>query len=160
MTKRVEGHLSAQGLKIGVVTTRWNEIVTDRLLAGALDCLKMLGANEDHITVVRCPGAFELPVVLKELASSGEYNVLVALGAVIRGETPHFDYVAGEAASGISRAAYDTGIPCGFGLLTVNSPEQAMDRAGTKSGNKGWEAAQAAVETATLLKTIRGQAGT
>ena len=158
MTKRIEGNLSAQGLKVAIVTTRWNELVTDRLLHGALDALRMLGASEDDITVIQSPGAFELPIVLKELASTGEYDGLVALGAVIRGETPHFDYVAGEAASGISRMAYETGIPCGFGLLTVDNSDQAMDRAGLKSGNKGWEAAQTVVETVTLLQAIRTKA--
>lgn len=155
MTKRIEGSLSARGMRVAVVSTRWNEAVTERLLKGGLDCLRTLGADDADVTVVTVPGAFELPVVLRELARSGSYDALVALGAVIRGETPHFDYVAGEAASGIARIALETGVPCGFGLLTVDSSEQAMERAGLKSGNKGWEAAQTAVETASLLKRLR-----
>ena len=157
MPQRIEGNLSAEGLKIGVVTTRWNEVVTERLLKGALECLRLMGAAYEDIAVAVAPGAFELPIVVKELAASGRYDALVVLGAVIRGETPHFDYVAGEAASGIARIAYETGIPCGFGLLTVDSSEQAMERSGLKSGNKGWEAAQTAVETARLLGNIRGR---
>ncbi|MCB0713328.1 MAG: 6,7-dimethyl-8-ribityllumazine synthase [Ignavibacteriae bacterium] len=155
MTKRIEGSLSAAGMQIGIVTTRWNEVVTERLLKGALDCLRTLGASADDLTIVTVPGAFEIPVVLRELASSKNYDGLIALGAVIRGDTPHFDYVAGEAASGIARVALETGVPCGFGLLTVDSSEQALERAGLKSGNKGWEAAQTVVETASLLKQLR-----
>ena len=155
MTKRIEGNLNASGMKIGIITTRWNEVVTERLLKGALDCIRTLGGEEEEVSVVTVPGAFEIPVALKQLALSGKFDALVALGAVIRGETPHFDYVAGEAASGIARVSTETGIPCGFGLLTVDSSEQALERAGLKSGNKGWEAMQTAVETASLLKKLR-----
>ena len=155
MAEVIEGTLSASGLKVGIVVTRWNEFVTERLLEGATACVRMLGGDSEDVVVVRCPGAFEVPLVLKEMAASGTYDALVALGAVIRGATPHFDYVAGQAASGIAQVAMESGVPCGFGILTVDTIEQAIERAGTKAGNKGWEAAQTAVETATLLKKIR-----
>lgn len=155
MADVVQGTLNASGLNVGIVVTRWNEFVTERLLEGATGCLKMLGGSEDDITIVRCPGAFEIPVILREMATSGRYDALIALGAVIRGSTPHFDYVAGEAAGGVARVADSTGVPCGFGLLTVDTIEQAIERAGTKAGNKGWEAAQTAVETATLLRSLK-----
>lgn len=157
MAEVIEGTMNASGLKVGIVVTRWNEFVTERLLEGATSCLRMLGGNPEDITVVRCPGAFEVPLVLKEMAVSGAYDALVTLGAVIRGATPHFDYVAGQATSGIAQIAMETGVPCGFGILTVDTIEQAIERAGTKAGNKGWEAAQTAVETATLLKKVRSE---
>lgn len=155
MSGVIEGTLNASGLRVGIVVTRWNEFVTDRLLTGALDCLRMLGGAEENVTIVRCPGAFEVPMVLREMAASGRYDALVALGAVIRGATPHFDYVAGEAAGGVARMAQESGVPCGFGILTVDTVEQAIERAGTKAGNKGWEAAQTAVEMVTLLRRLR-----
>lgn len=155
MAEVIEGVLNASGLRVGIIVTRWNEFITERLLAGATDCLRMLGGSEEGITVVRCPGAFEVPVILNQMATSGKYDALVALGAVIRGSTPHFDYVAGEAAGGVARIALASGVPCGFGILTVDTIEQAIERAGTKAGNKGWEAAQTAVETATLLRRLR-----
>lgn len=157
MTEVIEGSLNASGLKIGIVVTRWNEFVTERLLEGAVSCVKMSGGTTENITVVRCPGAYEIPLVLKQMAATGKYDALVALGAVIRGATPHFDYVAGQAASGVAQIALDSGIPCGFGVLTVDTIEQAIERAGTKAGNKGWEAAQTAVETATLLARVKGE---
>lgn len=146
--------VTAKDLRIGIVVTRWNALITDRLLDGALECIRAFGGTTDAVTVVRCPGAFEMPIVLKAMADSGRYDALVALGAVIRGETPHFDYVAGEAAAGIVRASMDAGVPCGFGLLTLESLEQGLSRAGAKHGNKGWEAAQASIETAGLLAQI------
>lgn len=151
----IEGALDASGLRVGILVTRWNEFITERLLSGAADCLRMLGGSESDVTVVRCPGAFEVPVVLGAMAASGKYDALVVLGAVIRGATPHFDYVAGQAAAGVARVAAESGVPCGFGILTTDTIEQAIERAGTKAGNKGWEAAQTAVETATLLRKLR-----
>ena len=159
MAHVIEGKLSASGLKIGIIVTRWNEFVTERLLEGATNCLRMSGGNPDDVTVVRCPGAFEIPVVLKEMVKSGRYDGIVVLGAVIRGSTPHFDYVAGQVAAGVAQVALDSGVPCGFGVLTVDTIEQAIERAGTKAGNKGWEAAQATLETATILAELRAKQG-
>lgn len=155
MPRTYEGALDARGLRVALVLGRWNEIIGERLLAGALDCLRRHGAAEDDLHVVRVPGAFELPLAAKTLASSGQYDAVVCLGAVIRGQTPHFDLVAGEAARGVARAAFDTGVPVSFGVLTTDTLEQAVERAGAKSGNKGWDAALAAIEMVNVLRSLK-----
>lgn len=154
MPAKFEGTLNAEGLRIAIVATRWNEFVVDRLTQGALDCIRMHGGGDPAPEIARCPGAFEVPLVVKTLAASGRYDAIVALGAVIRGSTPHFEYVAGAASNGIAQTALETGVPVGFGILTVDTIEQAIERAGTKAGNKGWEAALAAIETARLIARI------
>jgi 6,7-dimethyl-8-ribityllumazine synthase len=154
MATIIEGTLNASGMRLAIAVSRWNEFITKRLLDGALDCIRMHGGDESDITIVYYPGAFELPLVVKRLAESSSYDAVIALGAVIRGATPHFTYVAGEAVSGISKAMLSTGVPCMFGVLTVDTIEQAVERAGTKAGNKGWEAALAAIEMVNLLKKL------
>lgn len=153
--KLTEGELSASGLRFAIIVARFNSFVTDRLLAGALDALKRTGADEAQIEVIRIPGAWEFPLTVKAVAATGRNDAIICLGAVIRGDTPHFDYVAGEAASGIARLAVETGIPIVFGVLTTNTVEQAVDRSGAKSGNKGFDAAMTAIEMANLLRRIR-----
>ena len=154
MSERIiEGNLDAAGLRFAIVVARFNSFVTSRLLEGALDALKRHGA--DNFTVVNVPGAWELPVAVKALAQPATYDAIIALGAVIRGDTPHFDYVAGHAASGLAAVQSDSGIPIAFGVLTTNTVEQAVDRAGAKSGNKGFDAAMTAIEMCNLLKQIR-----
>jgi len=150
----IEGHLSAAGMRFAVLCTRWNDFIVDRLVAGALDAIKRHGGDEGSAVVVRVPGAFELPLIAKKLAKSGKYDAIVALGAVIRGSTPHFDYVAGEAAKGLAAAANESGVPVGFGVLTTDTIEQAIERAGTKAGNKGFEAATTAIEMVNLLRAL------
>ncbi|MDP6230886.1 MAG: 6,7-dimethyl-8-ribityllumazine synthase [Nitrospinaceae bacterium] len=153
MAKFIEGDLDASGLKFGIVVSRFNEFITEHLLSGAVGVLVKHGANESDIEVVRVPGAFEIPLVAKKLCSRGN-DVVVCLGAVIRGGTPHFDYVAGEAARGVAMVAREADIPVMFGVLTTDDVEQAADRAGGKCGNKGEEAALAAIEMATLYKKL------
>ena len=153
MAKFIEGDLDASGLKVGIVVSRFNEFITEHLLSGAVGALIKHGANERDIEVVRVPGAFEIPLVAKKLCSRGN-DVVVCLGAVIRGGTPHFDYVAGEAARGVAMVAREADIPVMFGVLTTDDVEQAADRAGGKCGNKGEEAALAAIEMATLYKKL------
>jgi len=150
-----EGHLDAKGLKFAILVSRFNSFVTDRLLAGALDALARSGANPEDIDVVRVPGSWEMPVVASQLAKSRKFDALICLGAVIRGDTPHFDYVAGEAAKGLGQVALQQGVPVAFGVLTTNTLEQAIDRAGAKSGNKGFDAAMSAIETANLLRRLQ-----
>ena len=149
-----EGAMSGAGLKIAIVATRWNDFIVERLTAGAKDALARHGVSEDAIDVAMAPGAYEVPFVAKKLAATGRYHGVVALGCVIRGATPHFDYVAGEAAKGVAAAARETGVPISFGVLTVDTIEQAIERAGTKAGNKGAEAALAALETINLCRSI------
>ncbi|HEU0119751.1 MAG TPA: 6,7-dimethyl-8-ribityllumazine synthase [Bryobacteraceae bacterium] len=153
----IEGALQGEGLRVAVAVARFNSFITDRLLGGALDGLRRHGVAESDVTVVRVPGSWELPVTVKALAESGKYDAIICLGAVIRGETPHFDYVAGEAAKGIGQAMLSTGIPVAFGVLTTNTLEQAIDRAGAKSGNKGFDAAATVIEMASVLRQIRGK---
>ena len=148
-----EGALDGAGLSIAVVAARFNEVVVDRLVSGALDCLRRHGVADDAIVLATVPGSWELPVVVRRLAERGEVDGIVALGAVVRGQTPHFDYVAAEAAS-VGRVAGDTGVPVSFGVLTTDSFDQAVDRAGGKLGNKGWDAALAVLETVNLLRRI------
>ncbi|HEY8418522.1 MAG TPA: 6,7-dimethyl-8-ribityllumazine synthase [Limnochordales bacterium] len=154
MPRILEGRLSAEGLRFAVVASRFNELITKELLQGALDGLRRHGARDEDITVVWVPGAFEIPVIALRMAKSGRYHAVICVGAVIRGATPHFDYVAGSAASGIAQAALQSGVPVIFGVLTTETIEQALERAGTKAGNKGWDAAVAAVEMANLMQAL------
>ena len=158
MPKTIEGHLNAAGLRFAVVVSRFNSFICERLLAGALDALNRSGAAPDQIDIVKVPGSWEIPLVASELARQHRYDAIVCLSAVIRGETPHFDYVASEAAKGVASAAAETGVPIAFGILTTNTLEQAIDRAGAKGGNKGFDAAMTAIEMANLLRALR-QAG-
>src|SRR5260221_7301554 len=151
----IEGSLQGQGLKIAIAVSRFNSFITDMLLGGALDALKRHGVAETDLVVAKVAGSWELPVIVKTLIETGKYDAIVCLGAVIRGDTPHFDYVAGEAAKGIGHLMVASGVPIAFGVLTTNTLEQAIDRAGAKSGNKGYEAAMTAVEMANLLRTLR-----
>ena len=154
MAQTIEGVFDARELKFAVVVARFNGFITDRLLAGALDALCRMGGSTDNVDVVKVPGAWELPMIVKALATRGRYDAIIALGAVIRGDTPHFDYVAGEATSGLARVATETGVPVAMGVLTTNTVEQAIDRAGAKSGNKGFDAAMTAIEMATLRRRL------
>lgn len=150
----IEGQMQAQGLKVAIIATRFNDLIVDRLVGGAVDYLKRHGCKEDDITLVRIPGAFEMPVICQKLAQSGKYNGIVALGAVIRGATPHFEFVANEATKGLAQVSLQSGVPVGFGLLTTDTIEQAVERAGTKAGNKGVDAAAALLETIRVLEQI------
>jgi 6,7-dimethyl-8-ribityllumazine synthase len=150
--KTIEGKLIAEGIKFAIVVSRFNSFITDRLLEGAIDCILRHGGNEKDITIIKVPGAFELPVIAKRV--SKDFDAVVVLGAVIRGETPHFDYVAAEVSKGIAAVGIETGKPISFGVLTTDTVEQAIDRAGTKAGNKGWEAALSAIEMVNLLREI------
>ncbi|ULL15514.1 6,7-dimethyl-8-ribityllumazine synthase [Paenibacillus sp. H1-7] len=154
MAKVYEGHLVSTGLKYGIVVGRFNEFITSKLLGGALDALKRHGVQEDEIEIAWVPGAFEISLIAQKLAESGKYDAVITLGAVIRGSTPHFDYVCNEAAKGVAAISLKTGIPTIFGVLTTDSIEQAVERAGTKAGNKGWEAATTAIEMANLTKQL------
>lgn len=149
-----EGRLDATSLRVAIVVSRFNEMITRLLLDGALDSLRRHGAHEGRISVAWVPGAFEIAPVARRLAASGAFDAVVCLGAVIRGATPHFDMVAGQAAAGVARAAYDTGVPVIFGVLTTDTIEQAIERAGTKAGNKGADAAVSAIEMASLLRQL------
>jgi len=153
--KIFEGKLIAQGLKFGIVVSRFNELITSKLLDGAIDCLKRHGAGEEDVEIFYCPGSFEIPLVAKKIAQTGKYNAIICLGAVIRGETPHFDYIASEVSKGIAQVQLETGVPVAFGILTTDDVEQALNRAGIKSGNKGWDAALTAIEMANLLNQIK-----
>ena len=150
------GQLRGEGKRIGIVVSRFNDLITRPLLAGAQDCLERHGVASEAIEAVWVPGAWEIPVAVRALATAGRFDALIALGAVIRGATPHFDFVSSGMASGIASISADTGVPVAFGVLTTDSIEQAIERAGTKAGNKGWDAALAALEMATVLQEIRG----
>ncbi|HEY8342415.1 MAG TPA: 6,7-dimethyl-8-ribityllumazine synthase [Calditerricola sp.] len=154
MTNVIEGNLVGTGLSFAIVVSRFNEFITAKLLGGALDALKRHGVAEEAVDVVWVPGAFEIPLVARKLAERGKYDAVICLGTVIRGATPHFDYVCAEAAKGIAQAAMQTGVPVIFGVLTTDTIEQAVERAGTKAGNKGWEAAVAAIEMANLMRRL------
>jgi 6,7-dimethyl-8-ribityllumazine synthase len=154
VAKTLEGHLDAKGLKVALVAARWNAAVTDRLVEGACDCLVRHGADPSDVTVVKVPGSWELPLAASKLAASGAYGAVVALGALVRGETPHFDVLAAEAAKGLAQAGIASGVPVIFGVLTCDTLEQAIDRAGGKGGNKGWDAAQSAIEMASLYRRL------
>ncbi|HZD59650.1 MAG TPA: 6,7-dimethyl-8-ribityllumazine synthase [Anaerolineae bacterium] len=149
-----EGNLIAEDLKFAIVVSRFNEFIGTRLLDGACDALKRHGVVDNDIHIAWTPGAFEIPLVAKKMAESGRYNAIICLGAVIRGSTPHFDYVAGEVAKGIAKVNLDSGVPIVFGIVTTDSIEQAIERAGTKNGNKGWQAAVSAIEMANLVGMI------
>ena len=149
-----EGKLVAEGLKFGIIVGRFNEFIGGKLLSGALDGLKRHGVEEDEIEIAWVPGAFEMPLIAKRLAKSGKYEAVICVGAVIRGSTPHFDYVSSEVSKGIASVSLETGVPVIFGVLTTDTIEQAIERAGTKSGNKGYDAAVTAIEMANLLKQI------
>ncbi|MGG3841731.1 6,7-dimethyl-8-ribityllumazine synthase [Anoxybacillus kestanbolensis] len=149
-----EGNLVGTGLKVGIVVVRFNEFITSKLLSGALDGLKRHGVEEQHIDVAWVPGAFEIPLVAKKMAESKKYDAVITLGAVIRGATSHYDYVCNEVAKGTSHAALSSGIPVIFGVLTTDTIEQAIERAGTKAGNKGWEAALSAIEMANVTRAF------
>lgn len=155
MVQVYEGNLITQGKKYGIVVGRFNEFISSKLLGGALDALKRHGAQEDEISVAWVPGAFEIPLAAQKMAESGRYDAVITLGAVIRGSTPHFDYVAGEVSKGVAAISLKTGVPTVFGVLTTDTIEQAVERAGTKAGNKGWEAAATAIEMANLMEQLR-----
>jgi 6,7-dimethyl-8-ribityllumazine synthase len=150
-----EGNLTAGDLRFGIVVSRFNKAITSKLLDGALDCLRRHGASSENIDVFYCPGSFEIPLVAKRIAQTEKYDAIICLGTVIRGETPHFEYVASEVSKGIAQVQLETGVPLAFGILTTDDVEQALNRAGMKSGNKGWDAALSAIEMANLLKRIK-----
>jgi len=155
MSRVFEGQLSAAGLRFAVIVSRFNSFITERLLGGAMDALTRTGADPDLIDIIKVPGSWEVPAVAGEVARQHRYDAVICLSAVIRGDTPHFDYVAAEVAKGVAQASAETGVPVSFGVLTTNTLEQAIDRAGAKGGNKGFDAAMAAIEMANLLRTLR-----
>jgi 6,7-dimethyl-8-ribityllumazine synthase len=150
----IEGKLSAEGLKFGIIVGRFNSFITERLLEGAIDCILRHGGSKENIEIVKVPGSFEIPLTAKKLAKSGKYDAIICLGAVIRGSTPHFDYVANEVTKGIAQISLETEVPISYGILTTDTIEQAVERAGTKMGNKGFDAAMVAIEMANVLKSI------
>ena len=152
MANIIEGKLNAKGKKFGIVISRFNELISSQLLSGAKDCLIRHDCKEEDITIVWVPGSFEIPLIAKKMAQSKKYNAVICLGAVIRGGTHHFDYIAAEVSKGIAQAGMETGLPVIFGVLTTDNIEQALERAGTKAGNKGWDAALSAIEMVNLLK--------
>jgi len=154
MPKILEGKLIAEGKRFGIIISRFNDFITEKLLSGALDALLRSGARDEDIEIVKVPGAFEIPLLAKKMANKGKYNAVICLGAVIRGSTPHFDYVCAEVSKGIAAVSMDSEVPVIFGILTTDSIEQAIERAGTKAGNKGWSAAIAAVEMANLIEVV------
>jgi 6,7-dimethyl-8-ribityllumazine synthase len=154
MPKTIEGRLDATGLKIGILVSRFNSFIGERLVEGAVDALLRHGAERDNLVVVRVPGAFEIPPAARKMAATGRYDALVCLGAVIRGATPHFDYVSAEVSKGIASVSMEAGIPVTFGVLTTDTLEQAIERAGSKAGNKGFDAAMAAIEMANLYRAL------
>ena len=154
MPKTLEGKISAEGYRFGLVVSRFNDFISSKLVEGAVDALKRHGAAEEQLLLVKVPGAFEIPLAAKKLAESGKVDAVICLGAVIRGSTPHFDYVAAEVSKGIAMVALDAKMPVAFGVLTTDNLEQAIERAGTKSGNKGWDAAVAAMEMVNLFKQL------
>jgi len=154
MPRVLEGRLSAEGFRFAVIVSRFNDFISSRLLDGAVDALVRHGANEEQILLMKVPGAFEIPLAAKKLAESGSYDAVVCVGAVIRGSTPHFDYVAAEVSKGIASVSLETKVPVTFGVLTTDNLEQAIERAGSKAGNKGYEAAMAAIEMVNLFKSL------
>jgi 6,7-dimethyl-8-ribityllumazine synthase len=154
MAKTLEAHLNAEGKKFALVVSRFNDFITDKLLSGALDALIRSGAKDNDIQIVKVPGAFEIPLVAKKMATRKKVSAIICLGAVIRGATPHFDYVSAEVSKGIAQVSLESGVPIIFGVVTTDTIEQAIERAGTKAGNKGWSAAMAAVEMANLLEVV------
>ncbi len=154
MYKQYEGHISGKGFRFASVVSRFNEFITSKLLTGALDALKRHEAEDENIEIAWVPGAFELPLVAQKMAASKKYDAVICLGTVIRGATPHFEYVAAEVSKGIARVSFETGVPVIFGIITADNLEQAIERAGSKAGNKGWDASLSAMEMASLLKNI------
>ncbi|ACB83724.1 6,7-dimethyl-8-ribityllumazine synthase [Natranaerobius thermophilus] len=154
MSKIYEGQLKAEGLKIGIVVSRFNELITNKLLGGAMDSIKRHGGDEDNVGVIWVPGCFEIPGATKMVVNSGKYDAVISLGAVIRGDTPHFDYVASEVSKGVAKISLDSNVPVIFGVLTTDTVDQAIERAGTKAGNKGYDAACSAIEMANLYKQL------
>ncbi len=154
MAKQLEGQLSAAGLRFALIASRFNDFIVGRLQEGAIDAIVRHGGEEKNITIIKVPGAFEIPLIAKKAAKSGKYDAVICLGAVIRGATPHFDYVAAEVSKGIATVGLETEIPITFGVLTTDNIEQAIERAGSKSGNKGWDAASSAIEMISLLKAF------
>ncbi len=154
MARTFEGKLTAEGLRFGIVVSRFNEFITGKLLAGALDALVRHGANDAEIDVAWVPGTFEVPIVTQKMAMSGKYDAVVCLGALIRGATPHFDYLAAEVTKGIAQIGLQSSVPCVYGIITADTIEQAIERAGTKAGNKGFDAAETAIEMANVLRSI------
>ncbi|GAB4303588.1 MAG: 6,7-dimethyl-8-ribityllumazine synthase [Desulfuromonadia bacterium] len=154
MPRIIEGMLNAEGLRFGIIVSRFNGFIAERLLEGAMDALTRHGASSNGITVAKVPGSFEIPLVAQKMAQSGSYDAVICLGAIIRGATPHFDYVAAETAKGIAQAGLKSGVPVIFGVLTTDTIEQAVERAGTKAGNKGFDAAMTAIEVARLVKEL------
>ena len=152
--KEIEGVLNAKDIRFALVVARFNDFIGQKLVEGAVDCIRRHGGSEEQITTYRCPGAFELPMVAKKVALTGKYDAIIALGAIIRGSTPHFDVIAAEATKGIAQAALETGVPVAFGVLTTENIEQAIERAGTKAGNKGFDAAMTAIEMTNLYRQI------
>ena len=150
--KVLEGKLTAEGLRVGIVAARFNEFITNKLVSGAIDALTRHGASEENLTMAWAPGAFEIPLVAQKMAGSGKFDAVICLGAVIRGSTPHFDYVSNEVTKGVAHVGLQTGVPTVFGVLTTDTIEQAIERAGTKAGNKGFDAAMTAIEMSNLLK--------
>lgn len=157
MPKMIEGKLNAKGLKFGIVVSRFNDFVSERLLSGALDLLTRNGADEGDIEILKVPGAFEIPQVARKMALAKKYDAVICLGAVIRGATPHFDYIAAEVSKGIATIGLESEVPVTFGILTTDNLEQAIERAGSKAGNKGWDAALAAVEMANLYREMKAK---
>ncbi len=155
MPKIIEANLAAEGKKFGIIVSRFNDFITDRLVGGAIDALTRSGATDKDIEIVKVPGAFEIPLVAKKMAQGKRYHAVICLGAVIRGATTHYDYVCAEVSKGIAVVSMDTGIPVIFGIVTTDTIEQAIERAGTKSGNKGWDAAISAVEMANLMEVVK-----
>jgi len=155
MPEIIEGRISAEGFRFAILVSRFNDFISSKLVEGAMDALKRHGGDEDQVSLIKVPGAFELPLVAKKLAESGKFNAIICLGAVIRGSTPHFDYVAAEVSKGIAQVALESKVPVTFGVLTTDNLEQAIERAGSKSGNKGWDAAMAAMEMVNLFKQIK-----
>ena len=150
----IEGRLDASGLRFCLIIARFNSFITERLLEGAVDCLVRHGAEKEQLTAIKVPGAFEIPLIASKAAASGKYDAVLCLGAVIRGATPHFDYVSSEVSKGVAQVSLETGIPIGFGVLTTDTVEQAIERAGSKAGNKGWETAMATIEMVQTLKAL------
>ena len=152
-----EGHLNGQGFRFAIVASRWNDFISSRLVEGALDALERLGADEKQVEVFRVPGAFEIPLLALRLAESEKFDAIICIGTIIRGQTPHFEYIAGEVTRGIGEAGLQTGVPVVYGIVTADTVDQAIDRAGVKLGNKGFEAATTAVELVNLYKTVKSE---
>lgn len=154
MPNTIQGNLSSAGLRLAIVVSRFNDFVTNRLLEGTLDALRRTGAAEADLLVIRVPGSFEIPLAARKLAKSGKYDAIICLGTIIRGDTPHWEYIGSEVTKGIAAVSLETGVPVSFGVLTSDTVEQAIDRAGLKSGNKGFDAAMSAIEMANLVKQL------